>query len=73
MDASTYIPAGINKVFAFLDDPANTVSDDLGAEDEDALRRHLARLSDWASNEDLPTDQHWRAAAQALAAGRQYE
>ena len=43
------------------------------AADEDGLRRYLADLRDWASNPDLARDQHWRPAAQALAAGRSYE
>jgi hypothetical protein len=39
----------------------------------DALGRYLDDLIDWASNPDLPRDQEWAAAGQALRAGRAYE
>jgi hypothetical protein len=41
--------------------------------DEEDLRGYLERLLGWASDETLDEDQHWRPAAQALAAGRSYE
>jgi hypothetical protein len=50
---------------------ARTRNDD--AADEDALVRYLDDLRDWASNPELPTDQHWAAAGEALRAGRAYE
>jgi hypothetical protein len=40
--------------------------------DEADLRRYLSGLRDWASNPDLPSDQHWRPAAEALRAGRAF-
>ena len=45
---------------------------ELGGDDDD-LRQYLADLRDWASDPTLSEDQHWTAAAQALAAGRAYE
>jgi hypothetical protein len=38
--------------------------------DEQGLRRYLANLRDWAVSHPLGDDEHWRPAAQALAAGR---
>lgn len=45
---------------------------DIGGDEED-LRQYLVPLGDWASSADLPADQDWRPAAEALAAGRCYE
>jgi hypothetical protein len=41
--------------------------------DEDDLRKYLSGLRHWASNRDLPGNQDWRPAAEALRAGRAYE
>jgi hypothetical protein len=38
--------------------------------DEHELRRYLASIRDWAMSHALGDDEHWRPAAQALAAGR---
>jgi hypothetical protein len=44
-----------------------------GRRGEDALARYLDDLLDWASDPELPADQEWAAAGQALRAGRSYE